>query len=221
MADSLYVGGNVTVNGIAHVDFIHAKDSSYVIFEDQIKAKGQFPMRFEGLTEDDNYMNFQAVDFTSPRSVVLQDGSGIMVLENDKECLNLEGDNLSIDGNGVLNCTETDPTVDAVITKGLYIENPIAADDLKSIFRNMSGSDYTITKIWGESDQTVSFDLQVDDGTPADVSGTDINPVAGEDEITSLAGDTTLGVNEKLDLVINSVANTPTWLSIMWSMVKN
>ena len=97
------------------------------------------------------------------------------------------------------------------------IENPTAADDFESIWANKTTNDFLLTGIWAESDQTVNFDLQVDDGTPADVNGTDISPAAGEAEDTSLSGDTTLAAGEELDLVITSVANTPTWVSICWT----
>ena len=106
---------------------------------------------------------------------------------------------------------------DQADTKCLYLEDPVAEDDLKSIWRNSTANNFLITEIWGESDQTVSFDLQIDDGTPADVSGTDIAPAAGEAEDTSLAGDTTLAASEELDLIITSVSGTPTWVSICWT----
>ena len=106
---------------------------------------------------------------------------------------------------------------DVEFTECIYIEDPTADDDLQSIHRNSTSSAWTITEIWAESDQTVNFDLQIDDGTPADVNGTDISPAAGEAEDTSLSGDTTLGVDEELDLVVTSVANTPTWVSICWT----
>ena len=106
---------------------------------------------------------------------------------------------------------------DQTDTKCFYLEDPVADDDLKSIWRNSTANNFLLTEIWGESDQTVSFDLQVDDGTPADVSGTDIAPAAGEAEDTTLAGDTTLAASEELDLIITSVSGTPTWVSICFT----
>ena len=122
--------------------------------------------------------------------------------------------------------TSSGVTVDAdaelyTDTKCIYFEDPAADDDFKSIWANKSAGNYTITEIWGESDQTVAFDLQIDDGTPADVNGTDISPAAGEAEDTSLSGDTTLAADEELDLAITSVTNTPTWLSVCWTYTKN
>jgi len=106
---------------------------------------------------------------------------------------------------------------DQADTKCLYLEDPVADDDLKSIWRNSTANNFLITEIWAESDQTVNFDLQIDDGTPADVNGTDISPAAGEAEDTSLSGDTTLAASEELDLIITSVSGTPTWVSICWT----
>lgn len=106
---------------------------------------------------------------------------------------------------------------DQADTKCVYIENPTADDDLNSIWANKTANDFLITEIWAESDQTVNFDLQVDDGTPADVNGTDISPAAGEAEDTTLSGDTTLAAGEELDLAITSVSDTPTWVSICWT----
>jgi len=94
-----------------------------------------------------------------------------------------------------------------------YIEVPTADDDLKSVFANKTAGNWTLTELWGECDQTINWDMQIDDGSPADVSGTDLNCVAGECEDTSLGGDTTLAAGEELDLVITSVANNPTWFS--------
>jgi hypothetical protein len=97
---------------------------------------------------------------------------------------------------------------------GIWFENPTDADDFKSIFENDYGKDLTITEISCESDQTVNLDLQVDDGTPADVNGTDLvcNSTGVDD--TSFAGDSTISDNETVDLAITSVSGTPTWLSI-------
>jgi hypothetical protein len=108
-------------------------------------------------------------------------------------------------------------SVDDEFTECIYIKDPTADDDLQSIFANKTSRDFLLTAIWAESDQTVNFDLQIDDGTPADVNGTDISPAAGEAEDTSLSGDTTLAAGEELDLVVTSVSGTPTWVSICWT----
>ena len=106
---------------------------------------------------------------------------------------------------------------DQTVTMTIYFEDPVATDDFKSIWANKTANDFLITEIWGESDQTVNFDLQVDDGSPADVSQTDISPAAGEAEDTSMDGNATVGAGEELDLAITSVSGTPTWVSIAWT----
>jgi hypothetical protein len=106
---------------------------------------------------------------------------------------------------------------DQTITECIWIEYPVATDDLKSIWANKTANNFLITEIWGESDNTVNFDLQIDDGTPADVNGTDISPASGEAEDTTLSGDTTLAAGEELDLAITSVSGVPTWVSICWT----
>lgn len=100
-------------------------------------------------------------------------------------------------------------------TKCIWFENPTAADDFKSIW--FAKNAFTITSIWAESDQTVTFMLQVDDGTPADVDTVDLAPAAGTAEDTSLDGDATMAAGDRLDLAVTSVASTPTWCSICWT----
>jgi hypothetical protein len=98
----------------------------------------------------------------------------------------------------------------------IWFENPTAADDFKSIWANKGANDCQLTEMWGESDQTVNFTLLVDDGSPAPING-NLEPAAGEAEDTSLTGDTVVAAGEELDLQINSVTNTPTWVSIKWT----
>lgn len=124
---------------------------------------------------------------------------------------NATHDHADAAGGGTLTITDTEC---------VYLEDPTAADDLQSLDANKTAGDWTLTEIWGESDQTVNFDLQIDDGTPADVNGTDISPAAGEAEDTSLSGDVTLAAGEELDLAITSVSGTPTWVAICWTYTR-
>jgi hypothetical protein len=105
-------------------------------------------------------------------------------------------------------------------SKCIYIEDPTADDDLESIWRTKDIA-VTLTSIWAESDQTVNFDLQIDDGSPADVNGSDISPAAGEAEDTDLGGDTAMADGDRLDLVVTSVSGDPTWVSICWTYTKD
>lgn len=100
-------------------------------------------------------------------------------------------------------------------TKCVYIEDPVAADDLKSLWFAKQAS--TITSLWCESDQTVTAMLQVDDGTPADVDSVDLTCDTTPPEDTSLNGDATLASGDRLDLDVASVSGTPTWVSICWT----
>ena len=106
---------------------------------------------------------------------------------------------------------------DQADTKCIWFEDPVAADDFNSIWANKTANDFLITEIWCESDQTVNMDLQVDDGTPADVNGSDLACTSSEAEDTSLSGDTTVAAGEELDLAITSVSGTPTWVSICFT----
>ena len=95
--------------------------------------------------------------------------------------------------------------------KTIWFENPTAADDFKTLW--VAPSAVTITKIHCESDQTVNFDLQVDDGTATGVNGSDIACTTFATD-SSLAGDTTMAAGDRLDLALTSVSGTPTWVSI-------
>ena len=99
-------------------------------------------------------------------------------------------------------------------SKTLWFENPTAADDFKTIWTTQIAA--TITSITCESDQTVNFDLQVDDGSATGVNGSDIACTTYATDST-LAGDTTLAVGDRLDLALTSVSGTPTWVSITWA----
>lgn len=104
-------------------------------------------------------------------------------------------------------------------TKCIWFENPTDADDFKSIW--VTNQAATITGISCESDQTVNLDLQIDDGTPADVNGSSIACTSTWGEDTSLAGDTSMGANDRLDLSVASTSGTPTWVSVCWEYEKS
>jgi len=120
-----------------------------------------------------------------------------------------------------LTLTGTDMDLDAEVTidtKCAYWEDPVDTDDFKSVW-SPNGFAATITKIWCESDQTVNMDLQIDDGTPADVAGTDLvcDSTPAEDE-AGLTG--SMADGDRLDFVVTSVSGTPTWNSICWTFTK-
>jgi len=100
-------------------------------------------------------------------------------------------------------------------TKCIWIQDPVAGDDLKSIWFAKQAN--TISSLWCESDQTVTAMLQVDDGTAADVDSVDLTCDSTPPEDTSLDGDATMASGDRLDLDVASVSGTPTWVSICWT----
>ena len=123
-----------------------------------------------------------------------------------------------------LTLTGEDIDLDAEVytdTKCIYIEDPADTDDLQSIW-TANGFAATITKIWCEADAAdgVQLDLQVDDGTPADVNGTDLDCDSTPAEDESMGGDATMADGDRLDLVITSVDGTVNWVVICWTYVK-
>jgi hypothetical protein len=105
-------------------------------------------------------------------------------------------------------------------TKCLYIESPTASDDFESIWV-ADGQAVTLTRMWGESDAQVVFNFQVDDDSPADVNSSDLTIATGITVDTSLDGDTSMVSGDRLDLKVTSVASTPTWCSVCFTMTKN
>jgi hypothetical protein len=83
--------------------------------------------------------------------------------------------------------------------------------DIQSVWRAPVA--VTITEVWCETDTgTVNFDFQIDDGTPADVMGTDlVCDASGETDNTSLTG--SMAAGNTLDFAITSVASSPTRLT--------
>lgn len=164
--------------------------------------------------------------------LVIADSSGVLsagtTSAGDYGAATIDGDdiNSNIAGRSLTLTSASPDTLDAdpelyTDTKCIYFEDPTGDDDFNSIWRNSTANDVTLTELWAESDQTVTFMLQVDDGSPADIDSVDLAPAAGEAEDTSLDGDTTLASDEELDLAVTSVANTPTWVSICWTFTWN
>jgi hypothetical protein len=104
-------------------------------------------------------------------------------------------------------------------TKCIWIESPLATDDLKSIW--FAKTACTLTSIWCESDQTATLSLWVDDGSAAVVDSVNLTCDATPPEDTSLDGDATMASGDRLDLDVYSVASTPTWVSVCWTYTKD
>lgn len=149
-----------------------------------------------------NYASFQVPSLSANTVYTLPSDDGA------------SGEILQTDGSGTLDwATLTD-------TKCIFWENPVAGDDFKSVFVNDSGSTMTVTKLWCESDQTVNMMFQVDDGTPADMDGTDLACVSTPDTDTSLDGDATIASGDRVDIDVASVSGTPTWVSACFTYQK-
>ena len=97
------------------------------------------------------------------------------------------------------------------------INFPTAGDDDKSVWFNGTANQFTATNVWGESDQTVTFMLQVDDGTPADMDSVDLAPAAGTAQDSALNGDATIAAGDRVDVDIASVSGSPTWVEICFT----
>ena len=87
-----------------------------------------------------------------------------------------------------------------------------ATDDIPSVWR--ASDAITITEVWCETDQTVTLDLQIDDGTPADVMGSDLSCGTGTADSTSLTG--SMADGDRLDLLIATASGSPTLLTFCW-----
>lgn len=120
-----------------------------------------------------------------------------------------------------LTLTGDDVAADAELytdSKTLYVTSPTNSDIFRSIWYAPVAS--TITSISCESDQTVVFDLYVDDGTPAAVNGSNITCTTFATDST-LAGDATMAAGDRLDAQITTVSGTPGFVSIIWSFIKD
>ena len=104
-------------------------------------------------------------------------------------------------------------------SKCIYFEDPTADDDFNSIWRTTKA--VTITEVWCDSDQTIDFDLQEDDGSPADIIGVDLQCATTENSTSTAFSDASIAANSEIDLVVTSVANTPTWVSICFTYTKD
>ena len=74
----------------------------------------------------------------------------------------------------------------------------------------------TITEIWCEGDNAAgsTLDLQIDDGSPADVAGADLDcDDTPATDNTGLTGGMAAG--DRLDMVMTA-AGSNTWVSVCW-----
>lgn len=85
-------------------------------------------------------------------------------------------------------------------------------DDVQSVWRAPAA--VTLTEVWCETDTgTVNMDLQIDDGSAADVMGADLPcDATSETDSTGLTG--SMAAGNTLDFAITSVATSPTRLTV-------
>ena len=95
--------------------------------------------------------------------------------------------------------------------------DPTASTDDKSVWLNNTANQFTVTKLWCESDQTTTAMLQVDDGSAADMDSVDLSCTSTPATDTSLNGDATIAAGDRIDLDVASVSGTPTWVSICFT----
>lgn len=216
----------LTIGGPSNpaVDQLFQYPDDQLADDDLIVANGAGTFQYKGLpdcnaTTDDDLQYDQATNAFTCDSTADDDSPEA----GDYAAASIDGDdvNSNIAGRSLTLTAGSPDTLDVDVelytdTKGIWFEDPTAADDFQSIW-TANGFAATITKIWCESDQTVNMDLQVDDGTPANVNGTDLvcDSTPAEDE--TLSGDVTMADGDRLDLVITSVSGTPTFVSIFWT----
>jgi len=95
----------------------------------------------------------------------------------------------------------------------------LATDDLKTVFRAPAAM--TISEVYCETtNDTVTLYVQIDDGTPADVVGTDlVCDTDGELDNTGLSG--VMAAGDRLDWVVSAVSGIPLGVSVCVTYVYN
>jgi len=96
-----------------------------------------------------------------------------------------------------------------------YVEDPVSSESFVSSWRAPVA--VTVTEIWCETDAgTVGLDLQIDDGTPLDINGSDIScATADGTSDTSFGNSAALAQDDRLDIVLGTVS-TAVRLSVCW-----
>jgi len=107
-------------------------------------------------------------------------------------------------------------------TKCVYFYGePGTDDDLYSVFP-ADGTDYTMTRLWCESDGGVYIMMQLDDGTPASADSVAMlcDSTAASDAV--LDGDTGFADGEELDLIIQKISEIgATYFNFCFTVTKD
>lgn len=180
-------------------------------------AVGDIRFYAGGSSDSDQFMSIEddgTIDMATATAIILPAAS-------------LDGDdiNSNIAGRSLVLTAASPDTLDAdpelyTDTKCIFIETPTATDDLESFWTTQNQA-VTLTKVWCETDTgTVNMDLQIDDGTPADVMGTDLVCASTSvEDSTGLTG--AMADGDRLDLVTTSVASAPGRVSICWTFTRD
>ena len=94
-----------------------------------------------------------------------------------------------------------------------FVDSPQSSDTSMELIWEAPAA-CTIDRVSCETDTgTAGMDIQIDDGTPADVMGTDLDCDSdGESDEVSLTG--TMAEDDSIDIVLGTVATDPTRLSL-------
>lgn len=97
-----------------------------------------------------------------------------------------------------------------------YIEDPVTAEEFYTIWRAPAA--VTVTEIYCEATggTSVALDLEVDDGTPTGVNGSDITCTTSGVTDSTFAGDATLADGNRLDLDFGTVTGSVDAISVCW-----
>ena len=164
--------------------------------------------------------NFTSGDIVLPTTSVDAGTYAAASIDGDDINSNIAGRSLTLTAASP-DTLDADPELYTDV-KCIWIENPVATDDLKSIWTS-NGFSTVITKIWCESDQAdgPQLNLRIDDGAPAGVNGADLDCDNTPAEDENMEGDDTMADGDRLDLEITSVGGSETWLSVCWTLTRD
>ena len=96
----------------------------------------------------------------------------------------------------------------------MYIENPVTAEQFETIWRAPVA--VTVTEIYCETDAgTVGLDINIDDGTPLGINGSDISCASGGTADSTFGNSAAVAQSNRLDLDIGTVS-TAVQVSVCW-----
>jgi hypothetical protein len=101
-----------------------------------------------------------------------------------------------------------------------YIEDPVSSETFESLWRANTSLD--ILEIWCETDAgTVGLDLEIDDGTPLGINGSDIScAVSTGTADSTFANSATMAAGDRLDAALGTVTSAEV-LRICWTYRPN